>query len=23
VAVAGFVYQQALQEGKGRELEID
>jgi ornithine cyclodeaminase/alanine dehydrogenase-like protein (mu-crystallin family) len=23
VAVAGFVYQQALQRGKGRELEID
>ncbi len=23
VAVAGFVYQQALQQGKGRELEID
>jgi ornithine cyclodeaminase/alanine dehydrogenase-like protein (mu-crystallin family) len=23
VTVAGFVYQQALQQGKGRELEID
>jgi ornithine cyclodeaminase/alanine dehydrogenase-like protein (mu-crystallin family) len=23
VAVAGFIYQQALQQGKGRELEID
>ena len=23
VAVAGFVYQQALQQGKGKELEID
>ena len=23
VAVAGFVYEQALQQGKGRELEID
>jgi len=23
VAVAGFVYRQALQQGKGRELEID
>ena len=23
VAVAGFIYQQALQQGKGKELEIE